>query len=768
MSEEEKKQINPHYAIHQLAKALFGGGENAAKKIRQWQDVISGIINGSLEIGSRTPMKNVPAWITPEVIFGGFATGRYAAGGELMPFEQDLRKRLRVENLEEEQVRLPLNVYYVSADGRQELLQALKSRCYRVKVPEESMLLVAAWLFDIGEVERATILIESLSPFFSHLRFYPAPATSPLRELKGDVIFVRDVSYCVSNLRKKKKQISVLQMNEAINVWTPLYDRAVSLFLETVDGDIPVLEIDEHGKLKRKKNGQPTATGGLPCKKFAPDWNARALVLLKDYQSASEQPHLMCTKHRDKKENFARLRHYLEIAYRAPGELTSRDIGYIRKILASYVTAHGAPNSELRIRTIQMQKSMALRPLHHILAQILADRLATQAPEQGVADLNKFLGAVTKDEAKKWGGIAGDDLPPSIIRKASMCKEAPMSQLVEDKILKSSEAMASQLSLLTSRLRASRSEDPELSQILQATYLAFRKRRSLLLLNLQSQVKFEELPWVQAVEPWIINKNDSKVATLQALKMVITLVFEYFPETILPNKLVKEIRALANDVDLNIPLVDELAADIFMGEFTINFLKAAKEAAKLLQGTLYERYYQIDFGYILKLDDAGSLNQTRISPGFANLCRKRLSLGQSKMHGAAGNGAIIEQAQILTTHNFASLWNALDLEDFKPNLPSTAKRIFTWVCKQQQIEITDWRARLHQKKNCAYAFRQMIFFLSLAGETEQMRFLEWMSEFFAKKPIKRDSEFQDILDDFVVALKGGKPECVFLGWNTDE
>lgn len=754
---EDKKQANPQYAIDQLAKALLGTGENSLKKVKQWQDVLAGMLGGNLDIGSRTPIKTVPSWVTPEVVFGGFATGKYAAGGELLPFEKARYAEWGVEPASVDQIRMPLNGYYIAEEGRAELIQMLKSRCYRVNVPEESMLLVAAWLFDKGEIERAMQLVEDMVPFCSDLRFYPVPATHPLRELKGDIIFVHNVFYAVQNLRRKTEQESVLKMNEAIRVWTPLYDRAVLLFLETVEGEIPSLEADDSGALKRKENGQPIASGGWPCKKFSPDWSARAKALLNDYESACKD-FVMCTKHKKKKENFARLRGYLEIACRNLDELTKRDIGYIRKILASYVTAHGAPESEPHNLTREMQTYIANLPLHHKLAQLIADRLATQAPEQGISDFEPFVGPITKEESKKWGGVAGSDIPPSLIRKAFLCKEAPIAQLIEEKHLRSSEALASQLSLLTSRLRASRSNDPDLAQILQATYLAFRKRRSLLLLNLQSQVKFEELPWVKAVEPWITGGEDSKEAALKSLNLVTKLIFRYFPQTIVPNKLVKEMRALAKDVDLKMPLVDELAADIFMGEFTVNYLNAAREAAHLLKGTLYERYYEIDFDKILNLE----------LPAFAQICSNRLSLEQSKMSHVAINGAIIEQAQILTTHNLASLWNALNLDNLKPELPAIAQKIFTWICLRQQMQISDWRANLHRKKDCAYAFRQMIFFLSIAGEEEQKEFLKWMSSYLKEKSFKLPFDFDKILQDFALTINGGKAECIYMGWNPDE
>lgn len=38
--------------------------------------------NGVINVGSRRPV-NVPEWVTLEVVTGGFATGKYLAGGEI-------------------------------------------------------------------------------------------------------------------------------------------------------------------------------------------------------------------------------------------------------------------------------------------------------------------------------------------------------------------------------------------------------------------------------------------------------------------------------------------------------------------------------------------------------------------------------------------------------------------------------------------------------------------------------------------------------------
>ena len=220
----------------------------------------------------------------------------------------------------------------------------------------------------------------------------------------------------------------------------------------------------------------------------------------------------------------------------------------------------------------------------------------------------------------------------------------------------------------------------------------------------------------------------SRNAALATIVRASTLAIEAFPHTILPNPMIKEFRSLAAAAGLSMPLVEELAADIFMGAFTGTFLRAAQEAARLLTGSLYERYYGIPYGAILELDDVGHQNDgAPTSPGFARICEDLAGAHRSGTWSVARNGTIIEQSQILTTHNLAALIASLDLMPaLRPELPLLARRCFEWLCRRQQLRLRDWRATLQMLKNTAYAWRQMLFYLSLLEDRAELdSFLDW-------------------------------------------
>ena len=152
-SDDEKPAVNPGYPLAQLARALLGSGAGALRRVRQWTQVLTGMSDGSLNVGSRAPVSGAPAWATPEVVHGGFATGSLAAGGPLLRHELDTMSGLPARWVGDE--RAALNEYYLSGDGRTALREMLSTGTFRVHVPEEAALLAVTWLRERGEEGRA-------------------------------------------------------------------------------------------------------------------------------------------------------------------------------------------------------------------------------------------------------------------------------------------------------------------------------------------------------------------------------------------------------------------------------------------------------------------------------------------------------------------------------------------------------------------------------------------------------------------------------------
>jgi len=137
---------------------------------------------------------------------------------------------------------------------------------------------------------------------------------------------------------------------------------------------------------------------------------------------------------------------------------------------------------------------------------------------------------------------------------------------------------------------------------------------------------------------------------------------------------------------------------------------------------------------------------------------------------------IIEQQQILTTQNLAALFSVLDFTDpLRDELGEMARRCFTWVCKRHQMKIDHRHRRLIMLKNTAYAWRQMIFFLSLLLEADVEEFLEWAELHFQEQLEEFRTRFRPALNGLKFAAAGGSIDAAnnrdvrrFLGWSNTE
>ncbi|WP_406120917.1 hypothetical protein [Streptomyces sp. NBC_00989] len=770
-ADQQHLTANPGYARGQLAKAFRTAlthedadtRRRAEGRVTRWRAVLAGMSGGLLSIGSRTPVAGLPPWVTPEVVHGGFATGTPSAGGPLQPYETRLAEQFGVPA-----DRRALFAHCLTDTGLTWLWGQLNSGRYEVTVPEEGALLTMAWLVRLGETAAALDLVAELEPFADQLRFLPRPSTGRTAPDDTDALYRRTVSDTVDRLVRRRPNAAVEAQREALGVWQPFGDELLAHWLETTDGaDGRVLEL------------APDA-----------DWLARGAELLSRYRSLAEE-HTRCGKHRNPKENLGILRGALEETV-AGRQLDARRLGLLRHAVASMVRRRGlpgsAPHSELR----RAQRAQAALPSHHALAQVVVGRLAGLPQESGITDLASVLAPVSEPERRETGLPAGAQLPPAISRVVEGALSAPVAILVERGVVPSAEVLAELVPRLVAGTTARTYADEALRTLMAANYRAFRNRRSLLLLNLEGQVRIEELPWVRAVSA---QRGDGTAEAALLLRKLGELAVRGFPGTILPNPLVRELGVLARQSELGAPLVEELAADIFMDAFGPKFLAAARIAGELLGGSLYERYYGIDYAAIRDLasteagEAAGRSHKAgagaRTSPGFARLCAERAAAASSAPAGSkspsssgswvAANGKVIEQAQILTTHNLATLVHRVGIAP-EPGWADLARRCFGTVCRLT--------ARVHRNpwpystiKDAAYAWRQSVFHLSLCPPAERRRILDDLDAEAARHAPHVTARLAPALAGLRLVADGGgfAPDGTadegrarrLLGWTTD-
>ncbi|QKW38345.1 hypothetical protein HUT06_33645 [Actinomadura sp. NAK00032] len=721
---DEELRANPGYAAGQLAKALATARSHedaetrrrAEARVDRWSRVLSGMHDGTLRIGSRTPVAGLPAWVTPEVVKGGFATGAPAAGGDLTADELAAARRAGIPA-----DRRALFAHHLTDAGLARLEALLDSGRYEIALPEEAALLTVAWLLRAGDRAAALDVLESIGPFTDALRFLPRPAARP----PGDATLVswETAGDVRRRLAARRPNPAIAAMNEALTVWNPFADELLAHWLETV------------------RDGQILAT--------EPDgWRDRGSALLTRYTALAAE-HTLCTKHRKPKTNAAILRMSLAevLAGRRPSPL-------LRHAIDSMVAKRGAPGEARHAALRDQQAAHAARPTHHALAQALIERLDAVPQDRGVPSTDPFTAPVTLDGREV-------ELPDRLRTMVDRALEAPVSTLAERGIVRSAEVLADLVPQLVASTTALSYPDPVLRTLMTAVHRAFRNRRSLLLLNLEHQVRMGELPWVEAVRKYRRTDGAAQENAHTVLTQLGGLTLHAFPGTAIPNPMVGQLSALARQAGADAPFVEELAADIFMGTFTRKFLKAAKLAGELLEGTLYARYYGIDYAAVGSMRD-----------GFDKLCVKRAGTpGSGPGSWVAANGMVIEQAQILTTHNLAVLVHPIGVTPLD-GWDDLARRAF--VATHRLVRRLQGNPRpLRTVKDAAYAWRQTVFYLALCSLKEQVSAIAWMQDELDRQPAHTVRRLDPVLAGLRHVLAGGTLDTGsaahtrrLLGWST--
>ena len=399
--------------------------------------------------------------------------------------------------------------------------------------------------------------------------------------------------------------------------------------------------------------------------------------------------------------------------------------------------------------------------------------------DEGLSAVEPFLTPVTPEEEAATGVRAATQTPEKarkILRGALMAKT--LDGLMRLGVVPSAEALAELAPQITAPEIGRSYRDADLGRLMTRAYKAFSRRRSLLLLNLESQARFDELPWVQAT---LAERDASSNGWLAAAHQLLACAVDYFPGVILPNTLIRELNALYHGAGQGRPFVPELAADIFMGQFAPSFDAAVIKAEKLLRGSLYERYFGLD--YAAFLDHAKAFPPQKHGDSTLEWAvethRERDTMRRGIDSGVMENGSRIERAQLYTTHNLATLAQAgVKLEHSYAGLSLLALR-----------HSFKTLGRIHRDpkacgvlaaiKNTAYAWRQAIFFLSLPEpESRRENFAAFIGEaqelaerFQLKKPVAKQLidglEYimnEGVFDGGGYAENGGRR---LLGWTTE-
>jgi len=340
---------------------------------------------------------------------------------------------------------------------------------------------------------------------------------------------------------------------------------------------------------------------------------------------------------------------------------------------------------------------------------VLANRLPVS--DSGISNIEEMLSPVS---LKGHGDVP---IPKTICKTVYSAMTASIPELVERGIIPSAEVMAALAPQLTALEICQAYTDKNIGLLIAETYKAFSCRRSLLLMDLSSQVRFNELPWVK---PIIDERLSSGCYTQTALRLA-AYAIDFYPGVVLPNPLVEQLNSLYWLAGKQRLFLAELAADIFTGHFVQKFDDAAFDAGTLLCGSIYERYYNLDYSVFEKRfsrADASNKFNKSVNTLIELAAKKHLDKDERiNQNFVVYNGKLIERAQIYTTHNLATLvTEGIELKHSYEELAIMAFNHSMCTLMRSIKAKRQGTNYLRSIKNSAYAWRQAIFFLSLSPE----------------------------------------------------
>ena len=657
------------YTLSQLSRCLRNNNDT---KAAQWTKAIIGICNGSIQVGSRQPT-TAPVWITPQVLHGGFASGTYLA--ELRPEDTP-------------------NSHYFTEEGASELLAQLDAGLFRITVPEHAAIPTMLWLVRAGRMEEAHKILGEIQPWLDRLRFYPDKCESPM-----------EVSAMVSIERGRKMALTLTtELNERSNIGNPMTAQRIATERAHTQWNPLKWKVLRHFgrtcECVHVTGWHPqcphhTETGcGWPCQNYPENWIKKAREHVESYdqllKSNEEEraQNKLCkslNSQRQKKGTlFDLIKVMRKIITSGPESLSGNDITRVRHHIRGAQKKRGLPHTERFKKFWEPYKNMDFGDENAIFYPPL------------IEELNKYREGVPADVIE----CITTGIPPNLKRRVERTQLAYLDDHLSRGRVPSAESLAGIVPALVAATTAP--TDPTMARIHYGLVQAFSARRSLLLLNLEKQVRRNELPWCLS--------DRAEGVSDRVLKQLIHATITHFPYTITPNPLLNRLRDLQSDRQTPLILVDEIAADIFEGRFSDKFAKVAIRAARLLKGTLYERYYGL-------ASDWHTICQNPST--FVTVCQNRAANLPTSNGYVARNGRIIEESQILTTHNLATLVPLVDV-----NSAEVALKIWEWIRGKMETDLEDYHANLQKQKNIGYAWRQLVFHLSMIPE-KQARNIEF-------------------------------------------
>lgn len=421
-------RVSQAYPLGQWAKALRAAEDGdpaergrALERVRLWEDALRGMADGSVAVGERAPVAALPAWVTLQVLHGGFASGHALA--ETAP---DVEERLVAKRAGLPAERAALFAHYLSDAGLAELRALIRSGDYRLQAPEGAALPVVAWLLERGHAEAAAELVDKILPLAYRLRFTPQPHRSTAPPIDPSLVHRETARDVRGALAARRPNLRVEAMREALTVWHPFGDELITWWLDAGLVQAPAVSaVDEA-------------------------WLEQGRALLARYRVLAAE-HTLCGKHRNPKENLGLLVACLETVA-AGEELDARRRGLLRVTIEAMVRRRGAPGEARHTALREQQAGEAARPTHREVTEVVVERLGLLPDDVGIPDVGAVIVPV-----QEWEHIAhpavpvGTQIPASVGRVVRRATAGQVDELVALGLIGSAEQLAKLIPQLTAR-----------------------------------------------------------------------------------------------------------------------------------------------------------------------------------------------------------------------------------------------------------------------------------------------------------------------------
>lgn len=691
-------------------------GVNNDKDLDKLLKKLRALLEG-FDHGSRTPCDHLPVWATHDVLHGGFSAGgkfelrKGESNTEWLNPTGLLKLRSIVRRIRPgiglEPLILP-TLAIVSVNTCQD--GALMERYpleYRTK--------------RLNQVNHAAkALYKEIEPYLGTLRMYPLEeelcsedqhpvaesAVSTLNDFNG---FLTEM---IRDLKQREKSVVVIRTRQEVRV------KLTKLLMETIKpcpghtGPCkPCIngtkEIRIHNGVRMNvPNVQGRcgcATCGWPLQCVDRAWKEKAQEVIDEFKIQGYAPRPMTSNSHARGDSIL----WHAVQAKLANESFAAHVCRVRQVLANPIPVEDQSTEDVigRIKSLED----------------LQRRLSFYGP-----------GTVSCEAYERIKGDFGEALTPAGLAQLERCIPGSLENLHARGLIPSSEVLAEQVPTLVSCVCAMGGQTgQEATDIQYLCFLvrrAYAHRRSLLLFGLQSQLKLCEVPHHVALEK-VLGANDINEAKLCTLAKVIRAQLEWFPDVLVPNRIVSALCGLAPSPGL----IKEIAPDIFEGRFVPTYDIAFRQARKQLCGTLYAEYFGLQEVY----DQYGALIDA------CTALVKQLygdATSSNWIYRVNNNGKILEAQRILTTHNTARL---LELGPGDIDLSRLARKTFRALCNllvEKQLDPL-------QCSKMGHTWRNLVLYVSMMKPIKMAKFLAWSASLLVFDSICAESETQIWLTD---------------------